>query len=355
MSSNLRDKIMKTVRWGIIGCGRVCEVKSGPAFSRIPGSVLQAVMRRDATKAADYAARHHVPVFYADADALIDDPKVDAVYIATPPGTHAEYALRVCKAGKPAYVEKPMARNTAECESMVDAFQQAGLPLFVAYYRRALPRFLKVRDWLAENVIGGVTEIRYRHTSLFHADAGSAPLPWRLDAEQSGGGIFLDIGSHTLDIFDFLFGPLAKVCGAAVNRTHRSTVEDAVTMHFQVPCGALGSATWNFAGPCSEDFIEISGSCGRISLSCFGSEPVRLETEAGVQLADCPNPPHIQQPLIQTIVNALNQQGDCPSTGASALRTTRVMDGVLNDYYGGRSDAFWNRSATWPGMEPQRI
>ena len=338
---------MQNIRWGILGCGDVCEVKSGPAFSKIPGSCLQAVMRRSADKAADYARRHNVPRFYTDAGQLIDDPEVDIVYIATPPGSHADYALRVCKAGKPAYVEKPMARNAAECEVMLRAFQQAGLPLFVAYYRRCLPRFLQVRDWLAAGAIGELTHINYRFTASRRKVTEPAPLPWRLEVEQSGGGLFLDLGSHTLDILDYIFGPLEQVVGDAAGLATSRAVEEVVTMQFRVPGGALGSASWNFAGPCHEDAIEISGSSGRISLSCFGNEPVRLENQDGVQFAERPNPPHIQQPLIQTIVNALRQQGTCPSTGASALRTSRVMDTVLDRYYGGRADAFWSRPSTW--------
>jgi len=338
---------MREIRWGIIGCGKVCEVKSGPAFSRIPGSSLHAVMRRDAAKAADYAARHKVPKFCSDADQLIDDPEVDIVYVATPPGTHADYALRVCAAGKPAYVEKPMARNATECEAMFSAFRRAGLPLFVAYYRRALPRFLQVREWLAAGAIGELTHINYRYTSPCQKAAEPAAIPWRMEAEQSGGGLFLDLGSHTLDIFDFLFGPLGQVNGDAANLAKRGAVEDVVTMQFRVPGGALGTASWNFAGPCREDIIEISGAGGRITLTCFGNEPVRLENSDGVQNAERPNPPHIQQPLIQTIVSELNQQGKCPSTGASALRTARVMDTVLDRYYGGRADDFWSRPATW--------
>ncbi len=338
---------MSTIRWGIIGCGNVCEVKSGPAFSKISGSTLTAVMRRDAVKAKDYAARHQVPKFYSNADQLIQDPEVDIIYVATPPGTHANYALRACKAGKPAYIEKPMARNTQECETMVNAFRQAGLPLFVAYYRRCLPRFLQVRTWLAEGKIGTLTQLNYRYTSLWQAATPNAELSWRMIPEQSGGGLFLDLGSHTLDVFDFIFGPLEQVHGEAINLAKMSPVEDGVAMQFRLPDGALGSACWNFAGPCREDLIEISGTHGRITLSCFGNEPVQLENQEGLQTANCPNPPHIQQPLIQTIVNQLNHQGVCPSTGESALRTNRVMDQVLDRYYGGRSDDFWNHPSRW--------
>lgn len=104
------------VNWGIIGCGNVTEVKSGPAFSKVENSRLVAVMRRNAALAEDYAKRHNVPKFYSKASDLINDPEVNAIYIATPPGSHMEYALEVIKAGKPVYIEKPMAVNYAECE-----------------------------------------------------------------------------------------------------------------------------------------------------------------------------------------------------------------------------------------------
>src|SRR4051812_48513080 len=136
------------IRWGIIGCGDVTEVKSGPGFQKAHGSQLVAVMRRNAALAADYAKRHGVPRWYNDAKALVNDPEVDAVYIATPPGVHVEGALLAAAAGKPAYVEKPMARNTTECDVIIQALARADQKLFVAYYRRAMPRFLKLRELL---------------------------------------------------------------------------------------------------------------------------------------------------------------------------------------------------------------
>ncbi|HEY7374191.1 MAG TPA: Gfo/Idh/MocA family oxidoreductase, partial [Polyangia bacterium] len=194
----------RTIRWGMIGCGDVAEVKSGPGFQKAEGSALVAVMRRRGDLAADYARRHGVPRWYDDAAALIADPEVDAVYIATPPGAHERLALAVCAAGKPAYVEKPMARNLAECARMVDAFAAAGLPLFVAYYRRALPRFLRARDLIASGALGRLTGVRYRQSGPYHHDVEArvregAALPWRLEAEHAGGGLFLDVGCHTLD------------------------------------------------------------------------------------------------------------------------------------------------------------
>src|SRR6266850_3456148 len=144
------------IRWGIIGAGDVCEVKSAPAMNKIAGSKLVAVMRRNGRKAQDYARRHGVPKWYDDVDRLINDQEVNAIYIATPPDTHELYTLKAAKAAKPVYVEKPMARTYRECRAMIDACQQADVPLFTAYYRRMLPNFLKIKALLNDGVIGDV-------------------------------------------------------------------------------------------------------------------------------------------------------------------------------------------------------
>lgn len=337
------------IRWGIIGCGDVTEIKSGPAFSKVTDSSLVAVMRRDGVKAADYARRHGVPRWYDDARALVADPEVDAIYVATPPGAHLDGALLAAAAGKPCYVEKPFARSTAECDAIVSAFQTAGAPVFVAYYRRCLPRFTQVKSLLADNALGTVTGIRLHFACPPPAMNAPGNPPWRLDAENAGAGLFLDLGSHALDLFDFLFGPLLNVHGRAANNATPLPIEDSVAMTFATASGALGAATWNFASAVSTDEVVIEGTAGRLAFSVFGNEPLRLQTRDGLQTFDRPNPQHVQQPLIQTVVDALLGRGECPSTGESARRTSAVMDTVLNAYYGGRSDAFWTRPATWPG------
>ena len=328
-----------TIRWGIIGCGDVCERKSGPGFRLAENSALVAVMRRDGAKAADYAKRHGVPRWYDDAEKLIRDPEVDAVYVATPPGSHLAYAQRVAAAGKPCYVEKPMARSHGECRRMVDAFERAKLPLFVAYYRRALPRFVRAKELIESGALGRVTGCRYRISRPFNPASSNA---WRFDPAQSGGGLFLDIGSHVLDLLDHLLGPLVEYGGSA-HRTGAGVVEDAVAVHFRTERGAVGAATWNFAASLSEERLEIDGTEGRLSTEVLGSTPLTLTRGGKTETIDLPDPPHVQQPLIQTVVNDLLGRGTCPSTGASAARTSAVMDAALASFYGGRDDAFWER------------
>ncbi|PQV63609.1 putative dehydrogenase [Abditibacterium utsteinense] len=336
---------MKTIRWGIIGCGDVCEIKSGPALQLANNSALVAVMRRDAKKAADFAARHNVPFWTDVAQKIIDNPEVDAVYIATPPETHLEYALRICAAKKPCYVEKPMARSVRESQIMLDAFQNAGVPLYVAFYRRGLERFQTTKHLLESGAIGTLTSVNYR---LFIPRTDD-PNQWRLSAQMAGAGLFYDLASHLLDVFDYLFGPLQNVAGIAKNlATPEIEVEDNVAMSF-LAAGVPAAASWNFASWSRADRIEIFGTQGKISLSCFGSDDVRLESSSGLKTFNGKLPPHVHQGLVQTVVDELNGQGRALSTGESALRTMRVMDTVLSDYYGGRDDDFWNRSNTWPG------
>ena len=340
------------MRWGILGCGDVTEVKSGPALQKAEGSALTAVMRRDAEKAADCARRHGVPFSTGNADELIARADVDAVYVAAPPGAHLDLALRVCAAGKPCYVEKPMARSAAESRAMLGAFAAAGVPLYVAFYRRGLSRFVTAKRLIDEGRLGTITGVSYAYAAPLPGDLDPANLPWRLRAEDAGAGIFYDIGSHLLDVLDFLLGPLTDVAGVAKNVAAPYAVEDAVAMSF-VAAGAPSVALWDFAAPDRRDLIEVRGTEAKLSLSCLGAEPVRLEARGKeAEEFDGSLPPHVHQPLVQGIVDELRAvpgAPPCPSTGTTALRTMEVMDAVLSSFYGGREDAFWERPDTWPG------
>lgn len=351
MSGSLPSRPRDRIRWGILGCGDVTEQKSGPGFQRARDSELVAVMRRQGALAADYARRHGVPRWYDEARALVADPDVDAVYVATPPGAHLDGVDLAAAAGKPVYVEKPMARNTAECDRMIARCRDAGVPLFVAYYRRALPRFERIRSLVADGAIGRLTGVSYRQSFPLPANADPARGAWRLDPADSGGGLLLDVGAHVLDLIDFITGPipLETVQGHAAQRGGVGRVEDTVGALFRTADGTPGTAHWDFVTSVREDRLEFTGTAGRVSAAVFNSEPVRLETAGRTEEFAFEPPAAIAQPLIQTVVDALLGRGPCPSTGESARRTSAVMDRLLDGYYGGRQDAFWLRPGTWPG------
>ena len=322
--------IFDKVRWGNLGCGNVTEVKSGPAFQKVANSELLAVMRRTGELAEDYAKRHNVSRWYDDAEALINDPDVDIIYIATPPGSHKEYTLMAAKAGKPVYVEKPMARNYAECEEMISACKDAGVPLFVAYYRRGHERFLKIKELLESEVIG---EVRFVSSTQYQPVSKDMleveKLPWRVQPELSGGGLFFDLASHTLDIIDFLLGPITSVQGFASNQGGYYSAEDIVTGTYLFESGIHGVGNWCFTAYDYVDENIIVGSKGKITFSTFGNDLV-LTTNHGTEEFRFEPPQHVHQPLVETIVKELTgDNGKCPSTGVSGARTNWVMDQMV--------------------------
>ncbi len=320
------------VRWGIIGCGDVTEVKSGPGFQKAAGSELVAVMRRDAAKARDYAARHGVASAYDRAGDLIDDPSVDAVYIATPPSSHRELALAVAAAGKPCLVEKPMARTHRECLEMTAAFARAGVPLWVAYYRRALPRFLMVRDYLSGGALGRITSVHVQVTAPLLR--GAEARAWRVDPAIAGGGLLFDLGSHVFDLLDFLIGRITRVAAVALNTGGTYAAEDVTTAAFEFDSGCAGSAVFNFNAPSKTDVMTFVGSKGEIETPIFSDTDVVVRGADGSRAVhEIRNPPHVHQPLIQTIVDELHGRGTCPSTGESAARTSWLLDECVRDYY----------------------
>ena len=302
------------VRWGIIGCGDVTEIKSGPALQKARGSELVAVMRRDRARAEDYARRHGVPRVYDRTADLIADPGVDVVYVATPPSSHLDLALAVAAAGKPCLVEKPMAMNHGECLQMIEAFAARGVPLWVAYYRRALPRFLDVRQRLTAGEIGTLTSVHVRITDRLAG--GDTLRNWRFDPAVAGAGLFLDLASHCFDLLDFLVGPIADATGFPLNSGGAYRSEDVTATAFAFQRPVAGTGIFNFNADVKSDAITFTGTSGTLVTPVFSDDPPR-------------NPPHVHQPLVQAIVDELEGRGRCESTGESGARASWVMDRCL--------------------------
>ncbi|MDR0413580.1 MAG: Gfo/Idh/MocA family oxidoreductase [Dysgonamonadaceae bacterium] len=321
------------IRWGIIGCGDVCEVKSGPAFYKCKNAALVAVMRRDAEKAREYAVRHNVPKYYSNADDLIRDPEVDAVYIATPPESHAGLTIRALKAGKPVYVEKPMAMTYHECLSMIETAKTCRQKLFVAYYRRSLDYFLKIKEMIDSGLTGKIHVVKGEFfRPPLATDTDVSIHTWRIKKALSGGGYFYDMATHTLDILMFLAGKIIKANGITGNVGGLYEVEDTVGASFLFESGAIGSAVWSYvsSGVPERDRIEIIGEKGSIAFSTFSFSDIELRRGNRVETFNFPKPQHIQMDMIQTIVNELEGEGACPSTGETGALTNWVVEQICS-------------------------
>ncbi len=323
---------MKEIAWGFIGCGEVTEKKSGPAFNLIAGSHIEAVMSRTADKARSYAERHGIKKWYTDPVSLIEDPAVNAVYIATPPSSHATYAIMALKAGKPAYVEKPLAVNYDDCVRVNRISKETGIPCFVAYYRRYLPYFKKVKQLVTDGVIGKTLNIQLRFTvPPRELDYNSTDLPWRLQPDIAGGGYFYDLAAHQLDLLQEIFGVIVRAHGYPTNRGGLYTTEDNISACFLFESGIAGSGSWCFVGTdnAREDRIEIIGDKGTLAFSVFTYEPILLITEETTSSIRVPNPPHVQMPLIQNVVEHLQGTAFCSCDSVSATPVNWAMDRIL--------------------------
>jgi predicted dehydrogenase len=323
---------MREINWGIIGCGNVTELKSGPAFNKVDGSRVVAVMRRDARKARDYAERHGIPVWYNDANELISDPDVNAIYVATPPSSHAEYAIRALEKGKVAYVEKPMAVSYSDCLRMREFARHTGIPLFVAYYRRFLPYFIQVKKILDEGHLG---DLLYA-TIDFHIpprkeDYFAEALPWRVLPEIAGAGYFYDLACHQLDLFDWFFGKVSEVSGSTYNRRGLYQAEDLVLAQIVYESGLPVSGSWCFAADDGQhtDIIRVFGTRATLEFSTFAFTPIQVSSVGGTTEYLPPNPENIQFWFIKNMVEEL--QGVRPLTPniEEGIRANWIMDKIL--------------------------
>jgi predicted dehydrogenase len=321
---------MNKINWGIIGCGDVTEIKSGPAFNKVPNSTLVAVMRRDAARAADYARRHGVPKWYSQAQQLIDDPDINAIYIATPPSSHEEYALAAIEAGKPVYVEKPMALNASAAKRIADFAREKNVPLSVAHYRRGQPLFNTIKQLINENRVGAVRLVRsdiYKKpvTAQEMADPGRA---WRVNPAIAGGGLFNDLSPHQLDLVYYFFGEIKKASGLAVNQSGQYPAEDIVCGNILFNSGTIFSGTWcfNVAPELEKDRCEIIGEKGKIEFSFFEHKPVLLTMHGSTETFNFEPLAHVQQPMIERVVNYFLGKASNPCSGEDGVEVMKLID-----------------------------
>ena len=319
---------MDNINWGIIGCGDVTEIKSGPAFNKVPGSSLIAVMRRNADKAADYARRHGVGKWYADANELMNNAEINAIYIATPPASHLEYALTALQKGFNVYVEKPVTLNADEAREMAEAVKQTNCRLTVAHYRRAQPMFLFIKDLINKGAIG---EIRTVQIKLWQ-NAKPALVPdvednWRVNPVLSGGGYFHDLAPHQLDQMLFYFGEPEYYSGYSLNQSGLNTADDHVAGHiiFKNKVAVNGSWCFNVAESEVTDQCEIIGTKGSIRFPFFG-HTVSCKNETEDKTTTFAPLQHVQQPMIEKVVDYFNDNGPNPCSIEEAVIVMKIMD-----------------------------
>jgi len=318
---------MKKIIWGIIGCGNVTEVKSGPAFNKVPNSSLAAVMRRDKFKAEDYAKRHHIKKWYSDAESLIHDPEINAIYIATPPDSHEVYTLAAFKAGKPVYVEKPMALDSLESQRMQDAAEKYKCKLSVAHYRRAQPRFIEIKRIIDEQILGKIISVDMK---MALAPTPNLAETWRVNPAISGGGLFHDLAPHQLDLMLFFFGEPVAVHGNSLNKSKNYHADDYAEAEITFRNSILLKGIWDFdvSKENEADICIIKGDKGVLRFGVF-SDLCEITLNGEIKSLTFEHLPHVQQPMIEQVVNYFLDKGPNPCSGKDAVKVLRMMDSIV--------------------------
>lgn len=319
----------RIINWGIIGAGNVAEVKSGPAFYKSINSRLLAVMRRDSEKARAFAQHHQVPLWYNNADALLENPDINAVYIATPPAYHKNYTIAALKAGKDVYIEKPVTLNARECRELISARNEYSRKVCVAHYRRFLPCFIKVADLLNGGAIGKPLLARLDMLQPVTSNLiAQTEANWRINPALSGGGLFHDLSPHQLDLMLLWFGNVLDASGFSTNQGGQYAADDCVMAWARFSSGVEFQGRWHFAVPESavRDECEIIGSEGRLTINFFGEQVIRLFRADGQDEFRLPNPPHIQQPMIEAVNHYFRTGGDNPCSLEDALKVMELID-----------------------------
>ena len=325
---NFKNSQMKTVNWGIIGCGDVTELKSGPAFNKVSQSKLVAVMRRDTEKAKNYAIRHNVPFWYDNVDDLLSHNDINAIYIATPPSSHLEYALKALKANKNVYLEKPMTMNAEEASQLCKAVLTSNCKLTIAHYRRQLPMFLKVKKLIDDGEIGDIRCADIQLLQPVNTDMNTVTKDnWRINKSVAGGGYFHDLAPHQLDLIHYFLGDYDDAFGYADNQSHFNEVDDVVNGIIKLKNGVQCRGLWafNVNESSRKDELKIYGSLGEIKLSIFGNE-IELTKKGKLETIKFKHPENIQHPMIEATVNYFLGKGNNPCSVEEGLRVMEIID-----------------------------
>ena len=307
------------LNWIVVGIGDIATRRVIPAIQAEPRSCLYGLVTRDPAKAAPYAASHDVRS-WATLDDALADPAVHAVYVAIPVFLHAAQTIAALRAGKHVLCEKPMAMNEAEARSMVQAAEQNGRTLGVAYYRRTYPKVQRAKQLLDAGAIG--KPVLAELTCHEWRDEKGNRRSWLVDPAQAGGGPLYDIGSHRIDVLNFLFGEPSRATGHLSNLVHHYAVEDNATVVIDYAGGVRGIVDVRWHSKVRRDECRIRGTDGEMELSPLNG-PDLIYPGGRENL-----PPHanLHYPMIENFVDAVLGKAPLLANGASSFWTDWVIE-----------------------------
>ena len=318
------------IRWGLIGCGDVARKRVADAIQNETNSQLMAACRRDQTRLDEFCDTFAVERRYTNADQLIKDRDIDAVYIATPVKEHLPQTLAAARAGKHVLVEKPMAMTVAECDQMFDACGNAGVKLGVAYYRRFYPVVHRIQELLQSGEIGEPLAVSAVTATPMHMQPGEEGY-WRAILEDGGGGALMDIGSHRINVFLHLFGEVTSVKAICETVAAPYQADDTALLLLKFQSGVTGTLQCHFGAPFDPDEFSIIGTEGRIKVSPLNGEVLVIEKGNGQETELHPPADNLCAPLIADFVLAIQKDRDPTVAGEEGRATNAIIERAYLD------------------------
>jgi predicted dehydrogenase len=318
------------IRWGIIGCGDVAKKRVAAAIQRDNSSELIAVCRRDETKLAEFQAEFNVPRAYVTAEELMQAPDIDAVYIATPVSLHKPQTLFAADQGKHVLVEKPMAMSTQECDEMIDACRSKNVRLGVAYYRQFYPVVARMLQLIEQGEIGQVLSVSAVTSTPFAIDASEDGY-WRVIPELGGGGALMDIGSHRLDLFVSMFGPVSQIKAVCGTVAANYNADDSTLAILRFESGIHGSLQCYFGSDVDPDEFTVLGTKGRLVSRPLNGGELRIERANETAVEQHPPNSNFNLPLITDFVQSINSGGQPKVSGEQGRAVNRLMELAYTD------------------------
>jgi predicted dehydrogenase len=288
--------------WGIIGPGKIAK-KFAAALGMVEGASLGAVASRDAARAALFAAEQGATTSFGSYEELAAAPGIDAVYIATPHGYHAEHALLCLQQGKAVLCEKPLALSSRQASSMIAASQKSGAFLMEAMWTRFVPLMGSIQSLIESGAIGTVKYIRadFGFLAPFNAEG-------RLYNMRLGGGSLLDIGIYPLFLCTQLLGLPSRIVAAG----DLSPTGSDVTCHAVLQYGSGASAVISSTLACQTSLTaEIAGTEGLIRVSTPWYKNNRYEwgrTAESMQMVEL-------EPLVNGFEYQIKETMECMGRG----------------------------------------
>ena len=303
------------LNWVVVGVGDIAVRRVIPAIQAESRSNLYGVVTRDLAKAAPLNTRA-----WTNLGEALSETAVHAVYVATPVFLHAPQTIQALRAGKHVLCEKPMARNEAEARSMLRTASETGKTLGVAYYRRSYPKVQRARALLDAGAIG--TPVFAELTCHDWFDGRDSSRAWLLDPVKAGGGPLFDIGSHRIDVLNFLFGQPQRVSGQLSNAVHHYAVEDNATVMIDYEDGVRGVVDVRWHSRVKRDECRLRGTEGEMDLTPLNGP--ELVYPGGREHL----PPHVNlhYPLLENFVDAVFGKGPLLASGASSIWTDWVTE-----------------------------